>query len=284
VIGASRAPSVAGLDIHDRAAESATHAVRNRQCDCRRRGRCSAACNIRMPGQHQPGRPIGRATLANAVQVARCRSPADGSRTPAACKGRCPLRWPVRGGVPNAWLVFGRSHLSRPNAQRTLAGSARGVRVALPLRLLERQQLGAAPPARRLHCGNSRQRRAAWLLDGCARLLTSSRSPILQAGRGLEPVDAVALRRRADSSRRIEAALVIDYQHGWPRGRGTAPLMVVLVDAALYGQNVATIVPVPGWPGFGAYPGSVLTTTIFPKFPAIVLPDLVTELATMTPM
>ena len=42
--------------------------------------------------------------------------------------------------------------------------------------------------------------------------------------------------------------------------------------------------PVPGWPGLAAYPGSVLTTTIFDQWPPTALPDFVTELATSTPM
>jgi hypothetical protein len=43
-------------------------------------------------------------------------------------------------------------------------------------------------------------------------------------------------------------------------------------------------VPVPEWPGLGAYPGSVLTTTILTMSPEMVEPDLLTWLETRTPM
>ena len=40
--------------------------------------------------------------------------------------------------------------------------------------------------------------------------------------------------------------------------------------------------PVPGWPGLGAYPGSVLTITIFLTSPEIVASDWETVLETTT--
>ena len=44
------------------------------------------------------------------------------------------------------------------------------------------------------------------------------------------------------------------------------------------------IVPVPGWPGFGAYPGAVRTTTILVMWPVIVLPFWEIEVETAVPM
>src|SRR5664279_4763411 len=44
------------------------------------------------------------------------------------------------------------------------------------------------------------------------------------------------------------------------------------------------MVPVPGWPGFGAYPGAVRTTTILVMWPVIVLPFWEIEVETAVPM
>ena len=49
-------------------------------------------------------------------------------------------------------------------------------------------------------------------------------------------------------------------------------------------QNVATIVPVPGCPGLGAYPGPIFTTTMWTELPEIVDPDFETAPVTTTPM
>src|SRR3954468_23963308 len=49
-------------------------------------------------------------------------------------------------------------------------------------------------------------------------------------------------------------------------------------------QNVAMIVPVPGLPALGAYPGATRTTTIFAALPLTMLPDLTVSLATSVPM
>jgi hypothetical protein len=62
--------------------------------------------------------------------------------------------------------------------------------------------------------------------------------------------------------------------------RSSAPLASVERDQ----QNVATIVPVPGCPGLGAYPGSTFTTTMCFESPEIVEPDFDTELVTTTPI
>lgn len=50
------------------------------------------------------------------------------------------------------------------------------------------------------------------------------------------------------------------------------------------GQNTATTVPVPAWPGEGPYAELVLTTMMPGAFPDIALPDLLTELEAITPM
>jgi hypothetical protein len=47
-------------------------------------------------------------------------------------------------------------------------------------------------------------------------------------------------------------------------------------------QRTPTTVPVPRWPGLGAYPGSVLTITIFLTSPEIELPGWETVLDTAT--
>src|SRR6266481_740265 len=47
---------------------------------------------------------------------------------------------------------------------------------------------------------------------------------------------------------------------------------------------VATTVPVPGWPGFCAYPPFVLTITSWTVLPEIVEPDFEMELDTITAM
>ena len=39
-------------------------------------------------------------------------------------------------------------------------------------------------------------------------------------------------------------------------------------------QTVATAIPVPGWPGLGAYPAFVRTTTMCGEFPTIQDADL----------
>jgi hypothetical protein len=55
-----------------------------------------------------------------------------------------------------------------------------------------------------------------------------------------------------------------------------------LAGAATLSQLTDTTVPVPAWPGFESYPGSVITITIFGILPEITEPDLVIELATST--
>src|SRR5437660_8634168 len=47
---------------------------------------------------------------------------------------------------------------------------------------------------------------------------------------------------------------------------------------------MATTVPVPGWPGLGAYPGSVLITTTLAVSPERVAPALLIELDAITAM
>src|SRR5262245_31172694 len=51
-----------------------------------------------------------------------------------------------------------------------------------------------------------------------------------------------------------------------------------------YGQSCATTIPVPAWPGFGAYPGLVCTTTILMTLPDTWEPNLLTAVGTNTAM
>ena len=57
------------------------------------------------------------------------------------------------------------------------------------------------------------------------------------------------------------------------------------VSLAILAQQIwPTTVPVPEWPGSGAKPGFVFTTTTCGVLPEIVGPDLLIELATSTAM
>jgi hypothetical protein len=57
------------------------------------------------------------------------------------------------------------------------------------------------------------------------------------------------------------------------------------VQSELPGQQIwATTVPVPGWPGFGAYPAFVWTITMWKVSPEMVERDRPMELETITAM
>lgn len=68
------------------------------------------------------------------------------------------------------------------------------------------------------------------------------------------------------------------------KGRDESPPLVTICAADSFLQSVCTTVPMPTWPGFGAYPGCVDTMTISLTLPKMLEPVFVTWLVTTTAM